>query len=234
MTLGDNYRICAYCGTVRSVMGDCAECYRVRQLTEANKSKSEVKADNLGTAILGGIAVLVFFAFGNSSPKIPEVNGPNSSYYVATKATLKQSLVPGTEYTSYSDGSCSKENGKVCLDHTQAERFCKEFDGVNTVDTKLSNFVSKNTDGKMSSGTKVKISNRQGTFIDQTYSFTGLQRGFSNNSCYLRVSVSGEYSGQSVTYVQVTSWKVNEDGKLVATSTSTAPENRAKNALGQI
>lgn len=212
MTLGDNYRICTFCVTVRLVVGDCAS----------------------GTAILGGLAILAFFIFGNSEPNTPDVNGPNSSYYVLTKGTLKQSLVGGIDYTSYGDGSCSKADGRVCLTTTQAEQFCKEFDGVNTVDTKLRDFVSKNTDGKMTSGLKVKISNRQGKSIDQTYSFTGLQRGFSNNSCYLKVSVSGEYSGQSVTYVEVTSWKVNEDGKLVAAGTMSAPENRAKNALGQI
>ena len=237
MSSSDNYRICTFCGCQRSIMGDCAECYRVREFTNAIKNQSktpaEIKADNSGAAILGGLCILAFFLFGKSADETSVVSGPNSSYYVATGGTVKRSLTPGIQYEHYGDGSCTKKDGAVCLSHAQAKQFCEEFDGVNTVDTRFHDFTSQTADGKGSSGIKVSISTRQGYSIDQTYTITGLSRGFSD-ACYLKVSVSGEYSGRTTTYVSVASWKVNSEGKLVATSTMVAPENRAKNAIGGI
>lgn len=174
-----------------------------------------------------GFVLIVFFLmwwlFGGSSEKPVDAleYKPHSSYYVDTGSAIKGSLEEGVTYTYYRDGSCTDKPSVVkCLSHEQAKEICEGFDGVNTVDTRFSGLSSTSEKGLMSMGIRVEAKNHPKGFIyDQTYSITGLKRVFVGNSCYIKVDLMREYTGQPVYYGEVTSWKLNKNQKLVATWT---------------
>ena len=236
MTQSD-YRMCTMCGTERHIMGDCAECFQRRQFSKLLEQNERLLAVDKNQSIntsntqseasdwVGVIVISILILIGinwltSSSNKKVTTSSPHSFYYIASSGTFKQELVSGVTYSTCDD---SIKSG--CLTDVQTKQICEEFDGVNTVDTHFRDLNSQTADGRMSSGNKIQLASRSGISVDQSYSFTDLKRGFSNNSCYIKVGITGEYSGKSSTIVKILSWKINQEGKLVAITTMSVPES---------
>lgn len=104
----------------------------------SSSSQSSQSSDSSASVIFSILMLIVLtivvFAFsGNSSSK-------NYSFYTPNNVSLKQSLKPGVVYNQY---QCDKHSGLTddpssCVEipKNDFERFCNEFDGINTVDNK--------------------------------------------------------------------------------------------------
>lgn len=140
--------------------------------------------------VFAAIVVFVFVFFGNSPKK-------EYSFYTPNNGSLKQKLAPGVVYHQY---KCGKHSGLTddpssCVEISKEdfERFCNEFDGINTVDNK------EILDWKTGEITSLRRE---------------VDRRFDNPYC--RIEFTMILDGKVKTgKANVITWTVNAEGKLV-------------------
>ena len=139
-TFGNGFGLCNICLSSRQANDRFEKEMAQRRKSERqfshtrpdfSYSSSSQAIESFGLAILAIFMMIVFaivvFVFLGNSPR------KEYSFYTPNNGSLNQSLKPGVVYDQ---SNCDYTEQCVVISKNHFERFCNEFDGINTADNK--------------------------------------------------------------------------------------------------